>query len=103
MSKWKLSDKVFLRINYGKMPYKQMQKVGYMRDKSDKSISRMAVKLGLSRKRNYTREEQEYIQQFHPKEVAAMLGKTENAIKIKKSRLCNTIKSASTLHQPSAL
>jgi hypothetical protein len=84
-SRWKYSQEIFLRLNYGKQTYRKMQK--FMPERSEKAISNMAVKLGLSSKRNWNPYEC-IIALYYPNNTGEQLiNRSKNALKIKKCRL----------------
>jgi hypothetical protein len=83
--KWKYSQEIFLRLNYGRQTYKDMQK--FMPARSEKAISNMAVKMGLSNKRNWNPYEC-IIALYYPNKIGEkLINRSRNALKIKKCRL----------------
>ena len=88
MNIWSEEEKQYLKNNYGILTYKEMID-SFLFGRSEKSISNMAVKLGISNKKNYTQTELLRIQSLRTSEVSRLLGRSANAIKIKRSRLYN--------------
>lgn len=83
--KWKYSQELYLKLNYGHKTYKQMQK--FMPERSEKAISNMAVKLGLSNKKNWTPYES-IVALYYPNKIGERLtNRSKNALKIKRCRL----------------
>ena len=52
--KWRYSEELYLKLNYGHQTYAEMQ--GFIK-RPVKQISSKAVRLGISKKRNWSKEE----------------------------------------------
>lgn len=87
--KWKYSQILYLKLNYGKMPYSEIKK--FMPEHSEKAISNKAIKLGLSNKQNWNPYEC-LVSLYYPNKIGEKLtNRNKNSLKIKKCRLIKSL------------
>jgi hypothetical protein len=87
--KWKYSQIVYLKLNYGRMTYAKMRK--FMPEHSEKAISNKAVELGLSDKQNWNPFEC-IVAIYYPNKTGELLtNRSTNALKIKRCRLIKSL------------